>query len=130
MLGKTINLVDNSLGIGADFSTETEQLIACETYSPVNGQSRSASPSKPVRKSVNVKAILEDMNALLEKKQEYHNKTRLAFHRKMYAVASYYGDEAYQLQRKIERLSNEIVDAILTNWYAMANEFLIELILF
>ena len=65
------------------------------------------------------------MNALLEKKQEYHNKTRLAFQRKMYAVASYYGDEAYQLQRKIERLSNEIVDAILTNWYAMANEFLL-----
>lgn len=113
-------MLDNSLGLLDDFSSDTERLIASErvirSSSPANEMSRAASPSKPIRKTVDIKAVLSDMNALLEKKHEYHDKTRLAFQRKMYAVASYYGDEVTQLQKKIERLSNDIVDTMLINW--------------
>ena len=117
MLGKTIDFLDNSLGLSDDFSQETEALIEDESItSPINGMSRSTSPSKVVRKTINIKAVLSDMNSILDKKKEFHDKARLAFQRKMYAVASYYGDEATNLQKRIEVLSNEIVDSILTNW--------------
>ena len=115
-LAKTIGVLDNSLGLNDDFSRETEELLAEENSgSPMSGSSRAASPSKPVRKKIDISSALITMNSHLEKKKEYHNKARLAFQRKLFAVASYYGDEVSSISRQIDRLSAEIVDAILSN---------------
>ncbi|CAG2166937.1 unnamed protein product [Oppiella nova] len=119
-LGKTIDVLDNSLGLSDDFSKETEVLIAQERNRSQNGSpmndSRAASPVKSVRKvAVDINANISQINDLVVKKREFHDKARLAFGRKMFAVASYYGGEAMKLQTQIDRLGAQTVDAILSN---------------
>jgi hypothetical protein len=115
-LGKTIEVIDSSLGENVDFSNETEALIAEErNNSPLNN-SRSTSPSKVIRRTTDINLLLPEINSLLTKKKEYHDKAQLAYQRKMFAVASYYGDEASQIFNEIDRLSKQIVDIILNTW--------------
>jgi hypothetical protein len=59
---------------------------------------------------------VSEINALLSKKREHHNKAQLAYQRKMFAVASYYGDEASKFFTEIDRLSKQIVDNMLSAW--------------
>ncbi|CAG2180761.1 unnamed protein product, partial [Oppiella nova] len=69
-LGKTIDVLDNSLGLSDDFSNETEALIAQERNRSQNGSpmndSRAASPVKSVRKvAVDINANISQINDLV-----------------------------------------------------------------
>ncbi len=115
-MGKTVEVIDSSLGESVDFSNETEELIAEERNNSPQNNSRSTSPSKAIRRTTDINLLLTEINSLVTKKKEYHDKAQLAYQRKMFAVASYYGDEASKIFNEIDRLSKEIVDIILNTW--------------
>lgn len=83
----------------------TRWLNAISTPSDVNNilkQSNSQSSYQEVRTE-----LIESE----EKKRDLQTKARLCFQAKQYAVASYYSDETRKVQKKIEHLSRNIVDA-------------------
>lgn len=109
-MGETIKVIDETLGKVADFSLETEALIEQEKINSPNFKSKWGK----TRQTHDIQKLLTEINALLEKKKEYHNKAHIAYQRKMFAVASYYGEEASKFFDEIDELRKDIVDYIIS----------------
>ena len=118
-LGETLKFLDETLGETADFTNETEELLSEENNSSYGSRSNSplkTDQSKVTKRTIEeIQNIISEMNELLVKKKEFHDKAHAAYQRKMFAVASYYGDEAGALDAEINKISKEVVDYFLSN---------------
>lgn len=127
-MGNTIAAIDITLGEPAILSPEAEVLLVAEEeenseYKPkrhfssplaqkLNGQRHTPPPSPS--KNADFCEMRSQMLEYQNKKKEYQEKAKTCYQAKKFAVASYYSGEARQFNEKIQNISQQIVQNLLS----------------
>lgn len=116
-LGSTIAFVNNVYGCSSLLNNEAEVLLEAERCQIEEGDdsliNKKASKNGEVKPKSSLAELRAQMQMLSMKRRELSDKAALAFQRRMYAVASFYAEEAKKYSNQIESLSENIVQLVL-----------------